>query len=54
MGRAIQDILDNLVGLTEIPKIVWRAGGEFAMGQEEGRDEERPVHRVSPFGLGEV
>ncbi|HLK65246.1 MAG TPA: SUMF1/EgtB/PvdO family nonheme iron enzyme [Bryobacteraceae bacterium] len=28
-------------------------GGEFLMGQEDGRDEERPVHRVivSPFRL---
>src|SRR5712691_11013795 len=28
-------------------------GGEFLMGQENGRDEERPVHRVrvSPFRL---
>jgi formylglycine-generating enzyme required for sulfatase activity len=38
----------------EIPRIVTLAGGEFWMGQEDGRDEERPVHRVlvSPFGLG--
>ena len=29
-------------------------GGEFLMGQADGRDEERPVHRVSvaPFRLG--
>jgi formylglycine-generating enzyme required for sulfatase activity len=29
-------------------------GGDFLMGQADGRDEERPVHRVSvaPFGLG--
>ena len=28
-------------------------GGEFLMGQENGRDEERPVHRVTvaPFRL---
>src|ERR1051325_4710621 len=28
-------------------------GGEFLMGQEDGRDEERPVHRVTvaPFRL---
>src|SRR5215471_2628097 len=28
-------------------------GGEFLMGQEDGRDEERPVHRVrvAPFRL---
>ena len=28
-------------------------GGEFLMGQEDGRDDERPVHRVkvAPFGL---
>ena len=28
-------------------------GGEFLMGQADGRDEERPVHRVSvaPFRL---
>lgn len=33
--------------LVEIP------GGEFLMGQEDGRDEERPVHRVrvAPFRL---
>src|SRR5271169_1299852 len=33
--------------LIEIP------GGEFLMGQEDGRDEERPVHRVrvAPFRL---
>jgi formylglycine-generating enzyme required for sulfatase activity len=29
-------------------------GGEFLMGQDDGRDEERPVHRVwvAPFRLG--
>jgi formylglycine-generating enzyme required for sulfatase activity len=37
----------------DIPSIVWLPGGEFWMGQEDGRDEERPVHRVRvpPFGL---
>ena len=40
----------------EIPQIVVFSGGEFWMGQEDGRDEERPVHRVrvSPFGLGQT
>lgn len=43
-----------LVALAEVPEIVTLAGGEFWMGQEDGRREERPVHcvRVSPFGLG--
>src|SRR5678816_2061792 len=29
-------------------------GGEFLMGQDDGRDDERPAHRVtvSPFRLG--
>ncbi|MCW5977266.1 MAG: DUF309 domain-containing protein [Bryobacteraceae bacterium] len=37
----------------ELPDIVALPGGEFLMGQADGRDEERPVHRVrvSPFGL---
>ena len=26
-------------------------GGEFLMGQENGRDEERPVHRVTVVGF---
>ena len=34
--------------------LVFIPGGEFLMGQADGRDEERPVHRVSvaPFHLG--
>jgi formylglycine-generating enzyme len=37
-----------MTGMATIP------GGEFLMGQADGRDEERPVHRVSlaPFLLG--
>jgi formylglycine-generating enzyme required for sulfatase activity len=37
-----------------IPDLVLIPGGEFLMGQADGRDEERPVHRVSvaPFRLG--
>ena len=40
--------------LLEIPDVIWLPGGEFWMGQDDGRDEERPAHRVrvSPFGLG--
>src|SRR5579871_2685570 len=36
-----------------IPDLVLIPGGSFLMGQEDGRDEERPVHRVivSPFRL---
>jgi len=36
------------------PQMIVIPGGEFLMGQEDGRDEERPVHRVrvSPFRLG--
>ena len=36
------------------PDLVLIAGGEFLMGQADGRDEERPVHRVrvAPFRLG--
>jgi formylglycine-generating enzyme required for sulfatase activity len=36
--------------------IVHLSGGEFSMGQEDGRDDERPVHRVfvSPFGLAKT
>jgi len=39
-----------------IPPILYLPGGEFWMGQSDGRDEERPVHRVriSPFGLGKT
>lgn len=40
--------------MTAAPHVmVHLAGGEFSMGQADGRDEERPVHRicVSPFGL---
>jgi len=37
-----------------MPDLVLIPGGEFAMGQADGRDDERPVHRVSiaPFRLG--
>jgi formylglycine-generating enzyme required for sulfatase activity len=36
-----------------MPEMVRLPGGEFLMGQADGRDEERPVHRVrvAPFGL---
>lgn len=36
------------------PDLILIPGGEFLMGQADGRDEERPVHRVSvaPFRLG--
>jgi sulfatase modifying factor 1 len=36
------------------PDLVLIPGAEFLMGQADGRDEERPVHRVSvaPFRLG--
>jgi formylglycine-generating enzyme len=36
------------------PDLVPIPGGEFLMGQPDGRDEERPVHRVAvaPFRLG--
>ncbi len=36
-----------------IPEIVEIPGGEFLMGQDDGRDDERPVHevRVQSFGL---
>jgi len=36
------------------PDLVLIPGGEFLMGQADGRDDERPVHRVSiaPFRLG--
>ena len=36
------------------PDLISIPGGEFLMGQADGRDEERPVHRVSvaPFRLG--
>jgi formylglycine-generating enzyme required for sulfatase activity len=39
--------------LVDIPQIISLSGGEFWMGQDDGRDEERPAHRVrvSPFGL---
>jgi len=37
-----------------IPAVILIPGGEFLMGQADGRDEERPVHRVrvDPFQLG--
>ena len=36
------------------PEILEIPGGEYLMGQDDGRDDERPVHEVSvrPFGLG--
>jgi iron(II)-dependent oxidoreductase len=36
------------------PNLILIPGGEFLMGQADGRDDERPVHRVSvaPFRLG--
>ena len=36
------------------PELVLIPGGEFVVGQADGRDDERPVHRVSvaPFRLG--
>jgi formylglycine-generating enzyme required for sulfatase activity len=42
--------------LAEIPEIVSLPGGEFWMGQQDGRDEERPIHlvEVSPFGLARL
>jgi len=45
---------DADAALADVPEIVWLPGGEFDMGQEDGRDEERPVHRVrvNPFGIG--
>ena len=43
-----------LEALLAVPSILYLSGGEYWMGQHDGRDEERPVHRVrvSPFGLG--
>jgi len=37
-----------------LPETVLVPGGEFAMGDDEGRDDERPVHpvRVLAFRLG--
>jgi formylglycine-generating enzyme required for sulfatase activity len=37
-----------------IPEMIALSGGEFHMGQHDGRDEERPVHlvRVARFRLG--
>ena len=39
--------------LAEIPELIAIPGGEYDMGQADGRAEERPVHRVcvSPFSL---
>src|SRR5688500_18178670 len=39
--------------VTDVPVIMELSGGEFWMGQDDGRDDEQPVHRVriSPFGL---
>jgi formylglycine-generating enzyme required for sulfatase activity len=39
--------------LLEFPDMVLLPAAEFWMGQEDGRDEERPLHfvRLSPFGL---
>ena len=43
----MSDAAKNAVNMVRIP------GGEFGMGQPDGRDEERPLHRVSvaPFLL---
>jgi formylglycine-generating enzyme required for sulfatase activity len=40
--------------LAEIPELIAIPGGEYDMGQQDGRAEERPVHRVQvgPFALG--
>jgi len=42
--------------IAAIPSLISLPGGEFWMGQEDGRDEERPVHRVRvfPFELGQI
>jgi formylglycine-generating enzyme required for sulfatase activity len=39
-----------------MPMVIHLPGGDFWMGQEDGRDEERPVHqvRILPFGLGQT
>jgi formylglycine-generating enzyme required for sulfatase activity len=41
---------------SESSAVVWLTGGEFRMGQDDGRDEEQPAHRVRvlPFGLGKT
>jgi formylglycine-generating enzyme len=43
------------IRLDLLPRRIAIAGGTFRMGQEDGRDEERPVHRVTlgPFGLAQ-
>ena len=42
--------------MRRIPEMISLPGGEFAMGQEDGRDEERPVHRVriAAFDFGQT
>src|SRR5687768_15246851 len=42
--------------VADLPVIIDLAGGEFWMGQDDGRDDEHPVHRVrvSPFGLAQT
>ena len=40
-GAAGQAMIDSMDDMVPIP------GGEFLMGQADGRDEERPMHRVS-------
>ena len=43
-------VTDSVTGM----RFLWVPGGEFDMGSEQGRDNERPVHRVrlSPFLRG--
>jgi formylglycine-generating enzyme required for sulfatase activity len=38
----------------EAPEMVYLPGGSFQMGDEQGQDDERPVHRVrlDPFAIG--
>ena len=36
----------------QVPELVRLPGGEFWMGQEDGRDDERPLHRVRVFAFG--
>ncbi len=46
-------LISSHSAIPDIPEIVKIAGGEYLMGQDDGRDEERPVHevRVDAFGL---
>ena len=43
------------IGASSLPRILAIEAGTFLMGQEDGRDEERPVHQVTvgAFGLAE-